>query len=306
MFGLETLDVLIGLVTVYLILGLACTAVVEALAAWMSVRSKNLEDALNEFFAGDLDGTRRFAAAFFEHPLIQTLSKGRNGRPSYIPPEIVGEVVESLLLSGGAAASLAAAVGKLPGTAQTNRVKGLLEALVARAGGSAADFRKAVEGHFNAVMDRASGWFKRRQQGVALGVAALLAFGGNVDTFAIATALASNPEARAKMVALAEAELAAAEAAGEPEGGGGQGGLAAARQRTMEAKETLARAKADLASAGLRFGWPEGFGTGSIGGWLAKLLGLAVSTLAVSLGAPFWFDVLQRFMQVRAAGTRAR
>jgi hypothetical protein len=27
-----------------------------------------------------------------------------------------------------------------------------------------------------------------------------------------------------------------------------------------------------------------------------------VSIFAVSLGAPFWFDVLQRFMRVRAAG----
>jgi hypothetical protein len=32
------------------------------------------------------------------------------------------------------------------------------------------------------------------------------------------------------------------------------------------------------------------------------LAGLLVSIFAVSLGAPFWFDVLQHFMQVRAAG----
>lgn len=305
MFGLETLDVLIGLVTVYLVLGLACTAVVEAIAAWMSTRSRNLAAALNELFAGDLDDTRKFAAAFFEHPLVRTLSKGPGGRPSYIPPEIVGEVVEALLISGGAAASIAAAVARLPGTAQTNRVKGLLAALAARAGASAADFRKAVEGHFNAVMERASGWFKRRQQTVALLVAALLCGGGNVDTFALARALAANPEARARAVAFAEAELAAAEAAGETEAGGGQAALAAARQRTAEAKAALERAREELASAGLRFGWPEeGLGGGSLGGWLAKLLGLLVSTLAVSLGAPFWFDVLQRFMQVRSSGAR--
>jgi hypothetical protein len=30
--------------------------------------------------------------------------------------------------------------------------------------------------------------------------------------------------------------------------------------------------------------------------------GLLVSIFAVSLGAPFWLDVLQRFMRVRAAG----
>jgi hypothetical protein len=96
MFGLEALDVLIGLVTVYLVFGLACTAIVEAVAAWLSVRSSNLEAALNEFFAGDLKLAQTFVKAFYDHPLVQALSKGKDGRPSYIPPETVGRVVEAL------------------------------------------------------------------------------------------------------------------------------------------------------------------------------------------------------------------
>lgn len=52
--GLESLDVLIGLVTVYLTIALACTAIVEAVSAWMNVWSKKLEDALKEFLAGNL------------------------------------------------------------------------------------------------------------------------------------------------------------------------------------------------------------------------------------------------------------
>jgi hypothetical protein len=35
-------------------------------------------------------------------------------------------------------------------------------------------------------------------------------------------------------------------------------------------------------------------------GW--KIPGLLVTTIAVSLGAPFWFDVLQKFANVRNAG----
>jgi hypothetical protein len=37
-------------------------------------------------------------------------------------------------------------------------------------------------------------------------------------------------------------------------------------------------------------------------GWAWKALGLMVSVLAVSLGAPFWFDTLSSFMNVRGAG----
>jgi hypothetical protein len=35
----------------------------------------------------------------------------------------------------------------------------------------------------------------------------------------------------------------------------------------------------------------------------AHLLGWFLTAVAVSLGAPFWFDTLNRFMNIRAAGT---
>ncbi len=153
MFGLATLDVLIGLVTVYLVLGPALTAMVEAIATWLKLRSSNLEAALKEFLAGDLESGEPFVKAFYDHPLVQSLSKGKDGRPSYIPTEIVGQVVEGLLTASGTAASLAAAVKSLPdqaqsaapsgttqsgtghsGTPETNRIKGLLEVLVTQLG----------------------------------------------------------------------------------------------------------------------------------------------------------------------------
>jgi hypothetical protein len=35
-------------------------------------------------------------------------------------------------------------------------------------------------------------------------------------------------------------------------------------------------------------------------GWLRKVGGWLLTAFAVSLGAPFWFDLLSRFMVVRA------
>jgi hypothetical protein len=37
---------------------------------------------------------------------------------------------------------------------------------------------------------------------------------------------------------------------------------------------------------------------------LAKFTGLLISTLAVSMGAPFWFDLLNKLVNVRLAGKR--
>lgn len=64
MFGLETLDVLIGMMTVYFMFGIACTAIVEAISAWTRIRSQNLDVALNEFLSGDLAQNQQFITQF--------------------------------------------------------------------------------------------------------------------------------------------------------------------------------------------------------------------------------------------------
>jgi hypothetical protein len=55
-----------------------------------------------------------------------------------------------------------------------------------------------------------------------------------------------------------------------------------------------------LDGMGLPIGWPE------TGGWewnsiWMHLLGWLLTAFAVSLGAPFWFDVLNKFMAARSA-----
>ncbi|MCU0597473.1 MAG: hypothetical protein MUC98_18690 [Desulfobacterota bacterium] len=237
MFGLEMLDVLIGLVTVYLVFALACTAIVEALAAWFDVRSKNLNAAMSEFLAGDIKPGQMFIDAFYNHPLVQSLSKGKKGRPSYLPPEIVGQVLESLVLASGTAKTLTEAVKVLPGDAASNRIKGLVDAFAKQAGGDFAAFRKEVEAHFDALMDRASGWTKRYSQTAAIVVSAVLVVGANVDTVNIASSLASNPSAREKMLEIATQQVAEAkDAEGQIAAGKTVGGIALeeAKKRSEE------------------------------------------------------------------------
>jgi hypothetical protein len=36
--------------------------------------------------------------------------------------------------------------------------------------------------------------------------------------------------------------------------------------------------------------------------WFWKVLGIIVTALAVSQGAPFWFDILQKAVNLRLAG----
>ena len=326
MLGIESLDMMIGIITVYLIFALACTAIVEAMTAWFNARSKNLEASLKEFLYGNVTEGNSFVNAFFAHPIVQSLSQGTDGRPSYITPEIVGQVVVSLISARDGNATLKQGIDSLPGTTQNNRIKGLLDALQIEANGDIAAFRKLIEIHYDAAMDRASGWYKRHTQLLALITSAVLVIGANVDTISLANSLSSNPAARAKMVELAQQQLDAAKESGKQNvqnkteaaakqvataTNSGNDGTAAtdpvkeAKDRTEIAAKALASANADLSSSGIQLGWKNTC-PNNPGDFLSKIIGLLVSILAISLGAPFWFDMLNRVMQVRAAGASPR
>lgn len=130
MFELESLDVLIGLVTVYLIFGIVCTAIVEAIASQIgSFRSKNLEAALGELLSGNLKPNLPFVDAFYDHPLIQSLSKGSNRRPSYIPAETVGQVIHSLLVDNDSTKNLTGMLSALPNEVKRDDLETALRTL---------------------------------------------------------------------------------------------------------------------------------------------------------------------------------
>jgi hypothetical protein len=53
-----------------------------------------------------------------------------------------------------------------------------------------------------------------------------------------------------------------------------------------------------LAGAGLPMGWGDARSANAP--WHKKALGWLITALAVTLGAPFWFDLLNKFMSVRS------
>ena len=59
------------------------------------------------------------------------------------------------------------------------------------------------------------------------------------------------------------------------------------------------KAKSTIENAGLKFGW-ESLPRGKA--WVPKIIGLLISIFAIALGAPFWFDLLNRFMKIRQSG----
>jgi hypothetical protein len=156
--------------------------------------------------------------------------------------------------------------------------------------------RENLESWFNDGMDRFSGWYKRWTRQVSFGVAIVLVVFANADTLTLANRLARDGALRAAIVTAADSA--------NQKMAGDFTKVQAARQELLDEAEKL----------NLPLGWIDPKVNGkedpfafervpnTVEGWGWKALGLLVSALAVSLGAPFWFDTLSSFMNVRGAG----
>ena len=129
-------------------------------------------------------------------------------------------------------------------------------------------------------MDRVSGVYKRFSSNFMLIFGILIAFGGNVDTIAIADALWIDPGTRMQIVGMAQNHAASA---------------AMPTQNADGVRDNLVQFKSLPIPVG---GNPWPMMT------FAKFMGCLITALAVSLGGPFWFDTLQKFLNLRATGPK--
>jgi hypothetical protein len=332
MFGSAMFDVFIGVTFVYLAVALVCTAVSELLASVFQWRAKDLERAVGRLLGEAIDGEGQggaLAAKLYAHPLLQSLSSHATRRPSYIPSRTFAVALMDLVRKRAAEAGAADATA---GSGETTLVdirgwlkhlpaghlQDALTTLVNEADNALAKGRalgerdivdiqrvdtamnqvhEHVETWFNNTMERASGWFKRKTQVVTVAAGLTVAAVLNVDTVAIARALAINPGLRQT---LSEAALKAAQSPASSTASPAP--TRTAEERAGTAQEGVERAAQRLAGLSLPIGWDAA--AIPVGGaeWLAKVMGILLTAIAASLGAPFWFDVLNRFILIRGTG----
>jgi hypothetical protein len=281
------------MVFVYLLISLICSSLNELIEAKLKNRAKDLERGI-----ANLLGDPGLVQRLYAHPLVKALYT-QGDKPSYIPAQTFSLALWNLATYAqeGKDAAVAVtrslpeirkAVANLPDEGGLKDLKVSLLTLMDEAGSDLDRARRNVERWYDDAMDRASGWYKRRTQWILLG----LAFAGalNIDSLKIADQLYLDTPKREAIVAAAQGYSAAA-----------------AKAEGKMADEGMEKNYAKIKKLGFPLGWSrEDFPADGSGGadWLGtillKLLGLLATALAVSLGAPFWFDVLNKFMVVRS------
>jgi hypothetical protein len=303
--GNAALDVLIGLFFLYFLLSLVCSAINEGIAAAFRLRSKYLEKGLRKVLEGqdNLD-------AFFANPRVQALVKppGRfirlKRRPSYLssrtfaltlldtfaPPQ---NAAHSHDLIGRTKKALGHEGEATPGGGPPAIVRRMLQDALDEDREHIDRFRKSVERSFDEVMDRVSGWYKRRVQLILFIVAIALTAVMNADSFSIAQRLWKDPALRGAVVAQASQVVK-----------NGKADCAQVDEQTPKT-DAAANCVAEVKNLGLPLGWSDATSPHDFWSLLGKILGLLVTGFALSLGAPFWFDLLSKVSNLRGAGPAA-
>jgi hypothetical protein len=286
------LEIVIGLAFVYLLTSLAATAVMELLSSALNLRARNLEKALSGFLASkDSNGIQ--VETFLNHALLVPL-KPIDRSPSYLPG---AAVISALLSSLKLTTALAAAPNDLLKDLPNSPLKQRLEIFWVESGQKADAFRARLEEHYDQVMERAGGWYKRNIQLILLIIGLCVSVSLNIDSLAIARTLWETPTLRAAIADEAGRYVKDHPAptqpiVGQPSADPGK----EFHERLGETQEAVDM----LLSQKFPIGWKEG-------DWcranvLEKILGLLLSALAISLGAPFWFDTLSKLVNLRGSG----
>lgn len=317
------LEVAIGLVFAWLVLSLATMQVQEWVSALLAWRAEFLQKAILNML-----GDERLVERFYAHPLIRSISPpgkrpGEVARPSYVPVQRFAAALLDIFFSAGKESSEGGlSVQMLVQGMQTVRSEypllgavldtlfPNLEARLMRGELTLAQLRNGLETWFNDAMERLSGAYKRHAQKWAFVFGLVLALLFNVDSAQIARQLWREPTLRQAIVQQASVQLTADPAAN----------LSQAQEYverlSLPVGWSVAMPLPDQAC-----GWTVGeavYPAIWVGGecrilsalprmddpwgWLVKLLGVLLSGAAAAQGAPFWFDLLRRLINLRSTG----
>lgn len=358
------IDIVIGLVFIYLLYSLLTTVIQEIIASHFGFRGKMLERAIfrmleddNKFnskfksvfylFKKSGNGGRKNSASseFYNHPLIKFLgeSDSRN-KPSYLNKECFSKVIVDLLRGEQVKPEddITALIQKSLDEQKTNwgnakigkETHSFLTSIWADAKGDVPKFRKSLENWYDETMDRASGWYKKHTQFVLFFVGLTISIVFNVDTLKIIERLEKDPKLREQLVQQASAfqeshpdldkklllqeaennkflahysknELLASDSLRNIKW---NDSLKLANYLEIKSKrDTLfnqanSLIKNDINNVhhSLGLGWEE-FDNSSVLNIFYSLIGWMVTALALSLGAPFWFDLLNKLMKLRGS-----
>lgn len=270
MFGSTMIEVGIGLTFIYFMISVICTNINDFVSRLLNLRTKELQSGLRTLL-GDPDLMNKV----WNHPLVKGIASQQGQGPTHIPSNTFALALFDAIVPGdngpSGLDSIRGVAIKLPESSARYVVLNVIDT----ANRNMLTAQKSVEDWYNTAMEQVSQEYKLKMVYLSILVAALVTLILGVDSIGIANALYREPTVRA-------AVTSAAQTVSNP-------------SPSLDVSKNVTAAVSSLDSLTLPIGWNRCPTT--LEGWGQKIIGLLITTLAASLGAPFWYDVLRNLTQ---------
>jgi hypothetical protein len=284
----QVLEVSVGLIFIYLVVSTVCSGIKELIARALDMRANTLEKAIRNMLA---DPQGSITSKLIQNHLIAgTVEPGI--KPAYISSRNFALALFDVIAPANPGQSrtvqdLKNGVSNLPDPRVSKAVLTLLDS----AQQDADLARQRVENWYDDTMERVSGAYKRRTQALIAVLGLGLCIALNVDSLMIIRELWNDEALRTAVAAEAQKQVETPQATDKcPD----------------NAKDPLSCVAASIRTTNMPpIGWARDGVRDAQGssGWLRKLLGILISSVAVTMGAPFWFDLLNKFVNLRLTGS---
>jgi hypothetical protein len=269
--ALPSLDVFIGLVTIYIVLALTVSALTEIITRLVGLRSRGLKSGIRSILQNpNVKNLTDEAKRFWNSGIIKSATNGDRSPNSL---DALTFATATLVTAGlDVSRSTGQARSMIADAPIDSHLKDVLTGLLDRSLARGTTLHDELAQHFDATMEKISRWYRHWTQGIAFVLAIVFTIYVNANTLDLLHQLTAHPEARLELARIQSGF--AAEASDHDH--------AVSNLRDLDAIITADT----LSGKTLR---PE-----FIQSPLRTIVGLLITILAVSLGAPFWFDVLSR------------
>ena len=260
------IDIVLGLVSFYVVSSLIVSSIQEGISSWLGWRSKNLKQGI-ESFVGN-----KYAVEMYNHPMIKNLAK-KGKLPSYISTKRLSGLFLDVV-AGDKINDTNEILSKID---NNQPIKKVLEHILRNCENTTDALRDNLTEWFDEGMERISGWYKRKVQRATFFIALALAGATNSNSFLLAEKLWEDKALRDQIYQQAQV-------------------MSQKEPSALKEKNNLPTMKS------YPIGWgdsntPQGFWE-----WVKFFMGIALTSFAVSLGAPFWFDLLSKVARLKGSG----
>lgn len=344
MFNSTVLDMVILLVFTYFISSVLVSSANEFIATALNFRANELIKSLNNLFFDPqwpaFVQNKILSSPYFESLKKNNDPKSQ---PSYLPAENFAKAIMESMRIGNQVLDMQSIQTALT-TNNIGLPADLQETLLGFLDTSENKidlFQRQIEQFYNNAMDRASGWYKLKIKPISITVSCLLVVLMNIDTIEIIDKSIHNPAAlnvEVNHIAAIAPNISFNQSGDtvflkiqDPKtgvmlnktivGSGATDSTLAALQQQYKDFSTITKEMNSI----YQFGYPNGWSdvwqewfhpertrmyTGtervmcSIGYALIKILGLAITVAALQVGSTYWFDTLNKLINLRGTGKK--